>query len=701
MDLLNLRALLTLDKSGYESGLADAESEATGFGSKFKGAMGTAAKAGAAAMAASASAVALLGKNSISAYADTQQLVGGVQKLYGNMGMSVEEYAKSVGKSVGAVNKEWQRNEEAQNIVLENAKNACQTAGLSYNDYMEQATSFSAALINSLGGDTVKAAQQTDVAMRAISDNYNTFGGDMESIQYAFQGFAKQNYTMLDNLKLGYGGTKTEMQRLIDDANTWAEENGKAADLSIDSFSDVVTAIDYIQQKQGIAGTTAREASTTISGSIGMVKAAWENLMSGLADPDADISELVSNLVQSVGTAGQNIMPAIQQFAEGFGTALTELAPTIISGIPNVISSVLPTLITSAIDLIRVFVDTLKTALPEMASVGMDLMKSLIQGVQTNLPTMISTAMTMLTQFSGQFRSFAGVFISLGLQLIRSIADGIIRNIPVFIQTIPTIISNFAGIINDNAPKVIATGLSILKSLVVGIIKAIPVLIANLPKIIKAIIDVFMAFNWASLGKLAINGIAKGLRAVGGALKSAVTKPINSVKTTISNGFKAAKDKAVSFMNALKDGVAKKINSARDTVKKAVDKIKGFFPLKIGKIFSGLKLPHFSVSGKAPFGLGGKGSKPSISVSWYKKAYDEPYLFTNPTVVSGLGFGDGVGDEMVYGKTSLMNDITEAMERGGGKTVIINNYNTINGAEDPETYMQRFVREMEVQMRTA
>lgn len=701
MDLLNLRALLTLDKSDYESGLADAESEATGFGSKFKGAMGTAAKAGAAAMAASASAVALLGKSSISAYADTQQLVGGVQKLYGNMGMSVEEYAKSVGKSVGQVSKEWQRNEEAQNIVLENAKNAFQTAGMSYNQYMEQATSFSAALINSLGGDTEKAAQQTDVAMRAISDNYNTFGGDMENIQYAFQGFAKQNYTMLDNLKLGYGGTKTEMQRLIDDANTWAEENGKAADLSIDSFSDVVTAIDYIQQKQGIAGTTAREASSTISGSIGMVKAAWENLMSGLADPDADISELVNNLVQSVGTAGQNIMPAIQQFAEGFGTALTDLAPTIINGIPNVISSVMPTLVTSAINLLKVFVNTLKTALPQMASVGMSLMKSLIQGVQNNLPTMIATAMTMLAQFSGKFRSFAGQFISLGLQLIKSIADGIIQNIPTFIQTVPTIISNFAGIINDNAPKIIATGVSILKSLAVGIIKAIPVLIANLPKILKAMFDVFMAFGWGALGKTVMKGIGKGLASAGSALKSAITKPISSVKNAISSGFKGAKDKAVSYMNALKDTVKTKINSAKDTVKKAVDKIKGFFPLSVGKIFSGIKLPHFSVSGKAPFGLGGKGTKPSISVSWHKKAYDTPYLFTNPTIVSGLGFGDGVGDEMVYGKQSLMNDITTAMERGGAKNVVINNTFNISGAEDPESYMESLVREMKLQVRTA
>ena len=682
MDLLNLRALLTLDKSEYEKGLTDAENEASGFGSKFKSAMGTAAKAGAAAMAASASAVALLGKNSIGAYADTQQLVGGVQKLYGNMGMSVEEYAQSVGKSVDEVNSAWQRNEQAQNIVLQNAKNAFQTAGLSYNDYMEQATSFSAALINSLDGDTVKAAQQTDVAMRAIADNYNTFGGDMENIQYAFQGFAKQNYTMLDNLKLGYGGTKTEMERLIADANEWGAANGKASDLSIDSFSDVVTAIEYIQEKQGIAGTTAREAATTIAGSIGMVKASWANLMAGLADPDADISELTSNLVESVATAGKNLLPAIEQFGSGFGTALEQLAPQVIEKIPTLIQTAVPALISSAQSLITVLVQSLTTAVPQLLTVGVTLVKNIVSGMQSNASSFITSGLTLLQSFASTIISTAGQLIPVALTLIRSLATGIASNLPTIIQTAVTLITSFAGMLAANAPKILQTGVSIIVALVSGIVRSIPVLIASIPTLITAIVGVFTSFNWISLGTTVIKAIAKGLTSAGSAIKSAIKRPIDGAKDAIVNGFNNAKQRVAQIFNSIKHGISEKINSAKDTVKAVVDKISGFFPLKIGKIFSGMKLPHFSVSGSPPFGIGGKGTKPSISVSWYKKAMENPYLFSNATL-----FGAGeAGDEILYGRDALMKDIAKASESDtirSEQPIIVNlNYDANDDAND-------------------
>jgi len=620
-NVFDLGATLSLDKSDYDNGLKDASNKASAFGSKFKSAM----KAGAVAIGAIAAAAGVatikIGKSALSAYADYEQLEGGIKKLYGNMGMSVEEYAKSVNKSVNEINKDWERNEKAQTLVFENAKKAFQTTGLSANQYMEQATSFSASLINSLEGDTVKAAEQTDVAMRAISDNYNTFGGDLNNIQYAFQGFAKQNYTMLDNLKLGYGGTKTEMERLIADANTWAEENGKAADLSIDSFSDVVTAIDYIQQKQGIAGTTAREASTTIAGSVGMVKAAYENLISGLANPDADISQLVNDLVSSIGTAAGNIMPAIKQLAEGFGSALSELAPSIIEGIPNMMSSVLPMIIDSTGQMMGVILETLRSTGPQLMSAGADIMLAIIDGVKSNASTFISTGLNSLVKFSNSFKNGAGKLVDLGLQLIKTLANGIIQNIPTFIQTVPVIITNFANVINENAPKVIATGVSILISLIAGIIKAIPTLVANIPNIIKAIVAVITAFSWASLGSKLIKGIANGIKHAGSSLKGAVNKPINAVKNAITNKLNAAKEGAKKAFNGIKNAAKDKINAAKDAIKKAVDKIKGFFPLKFGKIFSGLKLPHFSVSGGSfPFGVAGKGSLPSWSVSWYKKA---------------------------------------------------------------------------------
>lgn len=296
----------------------------------------TVAKVGAAAFTAIGSAALAFGGMALSAYSNYEQLSGGVAKLYGS-GQTLVAYAQEQGKAVAEVRDEYNSLNPAVALMSENASKAWQTAGMSANQYMEQATSFSAALINSLGGDTVKAAQQTDVAMRAMSDNVNTFGSNMQDVQNAFQGFAKQNYTMLDNLKLGYGGTKEEMQRLIDDANAYAEANGKAADLSIDSFSDIVTAIELIQEKQGIAGTTAREGATTIEGSINEVKAAWENLVAGIGSPDADMTALIDNLMTALGDVATNVAPAVQRIGEGIVNAL----PGALAGIQEKLAPVL------------------------------------------------------------------------------------------------------------------------------------------------------------------------------------------------------------------------------------------------------------------------------------------------------------------------------------------------------------------------
>lgn len=296
----------------------------------------TVAKVGAAAFAAIGSAALAFGGMALSAYSNYEQLSGGVAKLYGS-GQTLVAYAQEQGKAVAEVRDEYNSLNPAVALMSENASKAWQTAGMSANQYMEQATSFSAALINSLGGDTVKAAQQTDVAMRAMSDNVNTFGSNMTDVQNAFQGFAKQNYTMLDNLKLGYGGTKEEMQRLIDDANAYAAANGQAADLSIDSFSDIVTAIELVQEKQGIAGTTAREGATTIEGSINEVKAAWENLVAGIGSPDADMTALIDNLMTALGDVATNVAPAVQRIGEGIVNAL----PGALAGIQEKLAPVL------------------------------------------------------------------------------------------------------------------------------------------------------------------------------------------------------------------------------------------------------------------------------------------------------------------------------------------------------------------------
>ena len=281
-------------------------------------------------------------------YSAYEQNVGGIQKLFGNMGQSLEEYAAAQGKTTSEVASEWQSLETAQNTVLQNADNAYQTAGMSANQYMQQVTSFSAALINSLGGDTQKAAEQADVAMRAISDNVNTFGSNVEDVQNAYQGFAKQNYTMLDNLKLGYGGTKEEMERLISDANEYASSIGQASDLSIDSFSDIVTAIELVQEKQNIAGTTSREAASTLEGSLNTLKAAWTNWLTELGKDDADMGKLTQRLVDSLASAASNALPRL---ATIIGTLVSEVpglvaqyAPAAAEEINGIITDVLSSL---------------------------------------------------------------------------------------------------------------------------------------------------------------------------------------------------------------------------------------------------------------------------------------------------------------------------------------------------------------------
>ena len=329
--------------------------------SKVKGAFGAIGRTAAAGVGAAAAAIGAFGKQSLDMYASYEQNVGGVQKLFGNMGKSLEEYAALTGQSTDECAGKWQQLEQAQTTVLSNAGNAWQTAGMSANQYMEQVTGFSAALITSLGNDTNAAADYANMAMVDMSDNANTFGTDMQSLQWAYQGFAKQNYTMLDNLKLGYGGTKEEMERLISDANRVKEANGEMADLSIDSFADVTEAIHIIQEQMNIAGTTAREASTTIEGSVNAMKAAWENWLTGLGDDSADMQQLTENLVQSFETAAGNVVPRI-----------AVIVGTLIGQVPGLVSQLGPVAAQAVGDIFAEALRGIYDALPSEAQQKVD-----------------------------------------------------------------------------------------------------------------------------------------------------------------------------------------------------------------------------------------------------------------------------------------------------------------------------------------
>ena len=434
MNLLDLVVKIGVDDK--------ATSKVAAIGDSIKGGLGAAAKAGVAALgaalASAATGTVALGKAALEAYSQYEQLVGGVDKLFQDASPKLQEYAAS----------------------------AYQTAGMSANQYMEQATSFSAALINSLGGDTQKAADQADVAMRAMSDNVNTFGSNMEDVQNAFQGFSKQNYTMLDNLKLGYGGTKEEMQRLISDANEYAASIGEASDLSIDSFSDIVTAIDLIQQKQHIAGTTAREAATTIEGSVNMAKAAWQNWVTELGKDNADMGKLTTQLVESVTTAASNIVPRIAVIAGAAMAALSEQLPSAIEQLGASLSEYAPTLGASVMSLIG----TVAQMAMEYAPTALLAIVGAITAFLTEYaPTLLQAAMTMFLAIVQAIIDSGPQIMAALMVVLQSLVQLCIDNAPAMLDAALGLVGMLLQAIVDYGPQVLAQLLLLLASLVVAI----------------------------------------------------------------------------------------------------------------------------------------------------------------------------------------------------------------------------------------
>lgn len=386
---------------------------------KFKNGLATAAKVGAAAVGAAATGIAVLTKNALNNYAEYEQLVGGVDTLFKDSSAKVQEYAA----------------------------NAYKTAGLSANEYMDTVTSFSASLLQSLGGDTEAAADMANVAITDMSDNANKMGTDMASIQNAYQGFAKQNYTMLDNLKLGYGGTKEEMQRLIDDANALNAAQGKYTNYSIESYADIVSAIHDVQVEMGIYGTTADEASTTIQGSVSSMKAAWSNLLTGIADDNADFKTLIEQFVDSLVTVGENIIPRINIIIQGLTQLITEASQTIIP----------------------LAVQILLENLPSIVAAGMDLIVALVSGILDNIDMLIDCVLEMVDVIVDKLIDNLPKLIDGGIRLIAALANGLIRAIPNLVSKIPQIISSIVKGLISGIPAIFDVGKNIVEGLWNGI----------------------------------------------------------------------------------------------------------------------------------------------------------------------------------------------------------------------------------------
>ena len=375
MNLLDLFVKISVDDGDVDKGFSETSSKAETLAGKLKGGLATAAKIGGAAIAAAGAAAVAITKQAVENYGEYEQLVGGVETLF----------------------------KSSADTVMQYAKNAYQTAGMSANEYMTTVTAFSASLLQSMGGDTEAAAEKANLAITDMSDNANKMGSSMESIQNAYSGFAKQNYTMLDNLKLGYGGTKEEMQRLLDDANALNAAQGNYTNYTINSYADIVDAIHTVQTEMGITGTTQLEASTTIQGSIASMKAAYDNFITGLGDENADMAELITNLLGSTVTVAENLLPVVERILENIGVVVQEKGP----------------------EMIEKFVGYAIEKLPQIIELGMKMVLAIVSGLAENLPQIVQSVLDMLATIVKTFVSSLPDIVNVGKQIVKGLWEGI------------------------------------------------------------------------------------------------------------------------------------------------------------------------------------------------------------------------------------------------------------------------------------
>lgn len=572
MNLFELFVKIGADTTEANKGIDEVGQKTSGLGEKLKAGLATAGKVAVAGVAAGTAALGTLGTKAVEAYADYEQLVGGVETLF----------------------------KDSQDQVMDYANNAYKTAGLSANEYMETVTSFSASLLQSLDGDTSAAADKANLAITDMSDNANKMGTDMTSIQNAYQGFAKSNYTMLDNLKLGYGGTQAEMERLLADA-----EKISGIKYDISSYADIVDAIHVVQTEMGITGTTAEEAASTIQGSFGMMKSAWQNLVAGMADPDQDLGVLVGNFTDSVVIAGNNLIPRIQELLPRIVEATTSLIGTVSEQLPAILGTVLPSLVEGATNLvtglmaalpsvlsvladvaptvINTLVPALIELLPQITQTGIDVIVSLAQGIADALPQLIPAAtdaiikivevLTSPENLGNLIDAALAIILALvdglvdatpkliaavpdvitnlvtaiianmpkileaGVEITMALADGLIKAIPELVAAIPNLILGIVQGIIDNLPEIIMAGPKIIAALATGLIEAIPDIVMVIPQLIRSIVDTFLSFDWGSIGKNIVDGIKNGF-----------VNMWNSFKQTVENVFTGLVDGVKSLL---------------------------------------------------------------------------------------------------------------------------------------------------------
>lgn len=628
---------------------------------------------------------------------ESASYTAGAVKGFGDSMSNASYYADLMAKGATLANTDVRGLGEAFSGSAATAKN-----------YGQAADSVTLSLLR-LAEQNVTGSEASTALNRAMADLYTPTDDASKALDqldvsaYKLNGEAKDFNDLVDELNGSLQGMTAE------------QKNNALATIfttqGLQAFNKMTASSDATVQKfwkgiQDSSGSAAQQAATqldNLQGDITLLSSATEglqlafyNTFSGtIRGAIKGITSEVSGLAEAMESGGiSGALSKLAQDAINFSgqlPGLTKIGGDLINGLISSVTQNSGSITTAVSQLLNNLASTISTGLNVFTSVGVNLLTTIANGMTQGIPTFLGQALPMLTQFTESLRSNAGKLINAGLTLIQNIAQGLINSIPVLIAYVPTIITNLAGIINDNAPKILATGVTIITNLAIGLVRAIPLLIANLPKIITAIVSVFTAFNWFSLGKNIVTGIIKGVKNLPSLLKGAAKNAVN--------GFKGA-FKGNGILSAVKGAFTKIPSAVKSIFTKAVSLVKSFpgrfkSALKFSWSLPHLNLPHLSVSGgKAPFGIGGKGSLPSFHISWYKKAMESPYVFSDATL-----FGAGeAGDEMLYGRSRLMNDIKEATQ-GTKNDVTINV--TVNGADNPEEWGRRMASELRRQVKMA
>lgn len=644
--------------------------------------------------------------------------IGTVLNLASAGAMSLEESAsytagavKGFGDSMG--NASYYADLMAKGATLANTNvrglgEAFSGSAATAKNYGQSADSATLSLLR-LAEQNVTGSEASTALNRAMADLYTPTDNASKALDqlgvsaYKSNGEAKDFNDLVDELNGSLQGMTAE------------QKNNALATIfttqGLQAFNKMTASSDATVQKfwkgiQDSSGSAAQQAATqldNLKGDITLLSSATEGLELGFYNTFSGtirgaikgVTSEVSGLAEAMESGGiSGAFSKLAQDAINFSgqlPGLTKIGGDLINGLISSVTQNSGSITTAVGQLLNNLASTISVGLNVFTSVGVNLLTTIASGMTQGIPTFLGQALPMLTQFTESLRSNAGKLINAGLALIQNIAQGLINSIPVLIAYVPTIITNLAGIINDNAPKILATGVTIITNLAIGLVRAIPLLIANLPKIITAIVSIFTAFNWFSLGKNIVTGIIKGVKNLPSLLKTAAKNAVN--------GFKGA-FKGNGILSAVKGAFTKIPSAVKSIFTKAVSFVKSFpgrfkNALKFSWSLPHLNLPHLSVSGgKAPFGIGGKGSLPSFHISWYKKAMESPYVFSDATL-----FGAGeAGDEMLYGRSRLMSDIKEATQ-GTKNDVTINV--TVNGADNPEEWGRRMASELRRQVKMA